>query len=204
MESTGLTGIYWDDERLTFRVWIYSGNRSGRYVGDFETLTEAQAGQDRARREPLPEKQSANGEDLAEIRFQKLQAEADRETFTNSVPRGEYVRTEDVQAAMATRITELKNKLLGFPGMIAPLVIGQDKDEMFRIMTEYLEDLLKDLDKPLDPDMLLLRNRRLTKYQETAKGYENGQARRLQAKIRPGSGATHRSRTKTAKKTATT
>jgi hypothetical protein len=56
-------------------------------------------------------------------------------------------------------------------------------------MREYLEDLLKDLEKPLDSETILVRNQRLTKYQETAqpngqkrRSYENGQAWWLEAK----------------------
>jgi hypothetical protein len=49
MEATGLTGIYWDLDRVAFRAWIY--HRLGSiYVGDFETLEEAQRARDRMKR----------------------------------------------------------------------------------------------------------------------------------------------------------
>jgi hypothetical protein len=134
----------------------------------------------------------ASAEEVAQVKFQKLQAQAHREEITNSVLKGDYVRIDDVMVAIGTRQTELKNRLLGFPSLIAPLVIGRDKDEILKVMTEYLVDLLKDMDKPLDSETILLRNQRLTKYRKTAQpngqkrsSYEKRQAWRLEAKVNP-------------------
>jgi hypothetical protein len=45
-------------------------------------------------------------------------------------------------------------------------------------MREHLEKILGELDK-LELELILLRNQRMTKYQQTAKGYEKGQERRF-------------------------
>jgi hypothetical protein len=49
MESTDLTGIYWDEDKIAYRAWIYHGNRS-IHCGYFETVAEAQRVRDRMRR----------------------------------------------------------------------------------------------------------------------------------------------------------
>jgi hypothetical protein len=147
---------------------IFYGNRA-IHIGYFETREEAILARDRRKRKLA---QQINGEgdaslgSLSEdsdrrfraIKFQKLEAEAEREAFTNSVLKSEYVRIDDVMITLSTLLTEVKNKLLGFPALITPLILGQaDQAEVIRIMEEHLSTLLNDL--KLDQAAILLRSR---------------------------------------------
>jgi hypothetical protein len=49
MESSDLTGIYWDEDRIAWRARIFYGNRT-IHVGYFETIEEAQRARDRLMR----------------------------------------------------------------------------------------------------------------------------------------------------------
>ena len=49
MEATGSPGIYWDDNRISYRTWVYVNGQS-IFVGDFETVEEAERARDRFKR----------------------------------------------------------------------------------------------------------------------------------------------------------
>jgi isoleucyl-tRNA synthetase len=112
---------------------------------------------------------------LADIKYQKLQAQTEREVFMNSVLKASYVRMDDAQITWGAATTVIKNYLLSIPAMIAPLIIGkEDKDEVIKIMREVIWNALNDVDK-LEAEIILLRNKRMTKYQQKLK--ENDQTR---------------------------
>jgi hypothetical protein len=177
IKGAGLTGIYWDEDRLAYRAWVYRGGRD-IYVGQFDSVEAAKAAQEELKQTPLAADPSGNGngetDPLAAARYQKLQAQADREIFMNAILRGELVRTDDVKITIGSVITQIKNQMLGLPAAMAPLLLDKPRAEVIRILSEQIEDIFLKAGK-LDPELLLRRNERLTKYQQEVK--DNNQTR---------------------------
>jgi hypothetical protein len=87
---------------------------------------------------------------------------------------------DDVEAVVADMVMAVRSKLMGFPAAVTPLILGkEDRDEVARILTKYLHELLNDLQR-IDPEAIRVRNRKMTKYQE--KIAENNTTRVSQSK----------------------
>lgn len=112
--------------------------------------------------------QSSVGQ-LEMARMRKLSVETERETIKNEMLRGTVVRIQDVDAEVLDMILAVRSKLLGYPSYVARLVLGKENyDEVVRIMTEVLEQILDDL-RQVDLDAIRARNTKLTKLTDIVK-----------------------------------
>jgi hypothetical protein len=63
---------------------------------------------------------------------------------------GDHISREEVVAGARAAGQELTNKLLGFPGLVAPLVAGMDVRACRTVLTKEVRRILEDLKKTID------------------------------------------------------
>jgi hypothetical protein len=138
-------------------------NANGDIVGDRLNLWEcmgryiARLRQRLATQKPKTEYQ--------EVNVEKLKAATETAVLRNMLLRGTLVRADDIHAVMSEIMISLRGRLLGFGSRLAPLLAGkEDHGEIARLINEHMEALLKEYDKPIDPDVV--RSRTLTLYND--------------------------------------
>ena len=86
---------------------------------------------------------SVNSElEIAKTRLANAQAE--KYELKNAVLRGEYVKRSDINRAYAEIITNVKNKLLALPAMLAPKLIGDNERVIASKIEMHIRQILEE------------------------------------------------------------
>ncbi len=86
--------------------------------------------------------------DYQESKARREAANAEKIELQVMVMKGELLNTEIVEIWASSMIAAFKNNLLGIPSKVAPILEGQPKAEIFKILTDEIKQKLDDLSDP--------------------------------------------------------